>query len=232
MIRTRTRWLVALAPALLGAPLAAQTIPSPRDVLGYDLGADFTSYAGVARYARALADASPYVDLRVYGRTPEGRELLHLVIARPDYLARLDDILARLAELARPDTPPERARQIAATTPALVVFTYGIHGNESSSTEAALWTAYDLARGAPGTEGLLDSLVVILDPVANPDGRERYVQWFRSVVGPRRIRSLGRGSTANRGPGVATTISSSTSTATGPGGRNRRRGLAWPLGRG
>lgn len=175
----------ALLLLALAAPAAAQTIPSPRDVLGYDLGDDFTPYAGVARYARALADASPNVELRVYGRTPEGRELLHLVIARPDHLARLDEILARLAELAQPDTPPERARQIAATTPALVLFSYGVHGNEASSTEAALWTAYDLARGAPETAGILDSLVVILDPVTNPDGRERYVQWFRSVVGPR-----------------------------------------------
>jgi hypothetical protein len=60
-----------------------------------------------------------------------------------------------------------------------------VHGNESSSSEAAMWTAWDLARDAPEVAGVLDSLVVIIDPVANPDGRDRYVQWFNSVVGAR-----------------------------------------------
>jgi hypothetical protein len=182
----RRRALPAALALLAAAPLAAQQAPpSPTEVLGYELGERFTPYAGVREYARALADASPRVEYRRYGMTPEGRELLQLVIARPEHLAALDRILAANAELTRPETSPERARQIAAANPAVVFFSYGVHGNESSSSEAAMWTAWDLARDAAEVRGALDSLVVIIDPVANPDGRDRYVNWFRSVRGAR-----------------------------------------------
>jgi len=181
-LRMRAR-LGALA-ALLAAPalVAQQAPPSPAEVLGYTLGERFTPYAGVQRYSRALAEASDRVDYRAYGTTPEGRELFQLVIATPENLQRLSSILAANAELAR-GASPERAREIASTNPAVVYFSYGVHGNESSSSEAALYTAWDLARGAPEVAGVLDQLVVVMDPVTNPDGRDRYVGWFTSVVG-------------------------------------------------
>ena len=181
----RTPALLALAALAGAAPLAAQQAPpSPAQVLGYELGDEFTPYAGVREYARALAAASDRVDYRPYGRTYEGRELFQLVIASPQNLARLDAVLAANAELAR-GASAERARQIAASNPAVVYFSYGVHGNESSSSEAAMWTAWDLAREAPEVRGVLDSVVVVMDPVTNPDGRDRYVGWFRSVRGVR-----------------------------------------------
>ncbi|HEY0021915.1 MAG TPA: M14 metallopeptidase family protein [Longimicrobium sp.] len=184
---TRTRALPAVFAALVAAQaLAAQQAPpSPAEVLGHQLGERFTPYAGVQRYSQALAQASELVDYRPYGRTPEGRELFQLVIASPQNLQALPGILAANAELTRPETPAPRAAQIAATNPAVVYFSYGVHGNETSSSEAALYTAWDLARGAPEVRGVLDSVVVIIDPVANPDGRDRYVQWFQSVSGAR-----------------------------------------------
>jgi murein tripeptide amidase MpaA len=69
--------------------------------------------------------------------------------------------------------------------PAVAWFTYGVHGDESASTEAALWTVWDLAVDGEGTEGILDSLIVLVDPMANPDGRDRYVQWYRGARGVR-----------------------------------------------
>ncbi|HEX2093668.1 MAG TPA: M14 family zinc carboxypeptidase [Longimicrobiaceae bacterium] len=183
----RRRTLPALlALALPAGTAAAQTAPpSPAQFLGYEMGEHFTPYSGVRDYSRALAEASPLVEYRPYGTTPERRELFQLVIASPENLRRLDAILAANAELTRPETPVERARQIATSNPAVVYFSYGVHGNESSSPEAAMWTAWDLARGAPEVAGVLDSLVVVIDPVTNPDGRDRYVQWFNSVVGER-----------------------------------------------
>ena len=176
--------LLAVSPLAL-APAAAQAPapPSPEEFLGYPLGAHFTPYASVQAYARALAAASTSVVYRPYGLTPERRELFQLVIARPDRLRSLGEILARNAELTRPGTPESRARQIAAANPAVVYLSYGVHGNEASSSEAAMWTAWELARGAPAVDGVLDSLVVVIDPVVNPDGRDRYVEWYRSVVG-------------------------------------------------
>lgn len=178
--------LVLLAAGLFAGTVAAQGGPaSPEAFLGYPLGADFTDAGRVRDYMRSLADASPRVRYETYGRTVEGRDLVHLVIAREDHLARLDAILAATAELTRAGTTEARAREIAASNPAILYFSYGVHGNESSSSESAMWTAYDLATDAPDVAGVLDSVVVVIDPVANPDGRDRYVNWYRSVVGAR-----------------------------------------------
>lgn len=189
--RCRSRFPVArtgalAAAALLGLaapPAWSQTIPSPRDVLGWDMGERFTDAGQVVRYFDALAAASPLVTVERYGTTNQGKELIQAIVATPEHRARLEAILAANQELTDPDLPEARAREIARTNPAVVFFTYGIHGNESSSSEAAMWTAWDLATGQESVRGVLDSLIVIIDPVANPDGRDRYVHWFRNTVG-------------------------------------------------
>jgi hypothetical protein len=175
-------------PAVLGLLLAlgttvgqAQEIPSPADVLGYGPGERFTDTEGVFRYASRLAEASPRARLLRYGETPEGRPLILLVLAREDRTDGLDEIRARIDELRGPGLPESRATEIARGTPAVAWLAYGVHGDESSSTEAALWTAYDLAVGATGAAGILDSLVVLIDPMLNPDGRDRYVHWYRGA---------------------------------------------------
>jgi hypothetical protein len=186
------RFVLLLCALLLAQPASARQSdrnsvpPSPAEVLGHELGARFTDHAGVVRYMEALAAASPLVQVQRYGETPEGRPLLQVVIARADYRARLDEILDRNRELSEPETSEARARQIAASNPAVLYFSYGVHGNESSSSEAALWTAWDLARGAASVAGVLDSAVVIIDPVVNPDGRDRYVGWYRQAKGAER----------------------------------------------
>jgi ribosomal protein L34 len=186
---TRTRrWLVGLVllAAVAGPfPLVAQSAPpSPEQVLGYGVGERFTDHANVLRYMDTLAGAAPgMVRVERYGETPEGRALVQVVIARADYLQRLDEILDRNRQLADPATPAARAREIAATNPAVIYYSYGVHGNESSSSEAALWTAWDLVRGASDLAGVLDSAIVVIDPVANPDGRDRYVNWYRQARG-------------------------------------------------
>lgn len=183
------RALPLLCVISLTGPVAAQDpgagrIPaSPAEVLGHELGERFTDHAGVVRYMEALAASSPRVRIQRYGQTPEGRPLLQVVIAREDHLARLDEILARNRELADPDTPERRVREIASSNPAVIYFSYGVHGNESSSSEAALWTAWDLVRGAESVAGVLDSAIVVIDPAVNPDGRDRYVNWFRQAMG-------------------------------------------------
>jgi hypothetical protein len=179
--------LLTLSTCLAAAPLAAQVVPpSPQQVLGYGIGERFTDHAGVVRYFEALATALPNLArLQRYGETNEGRALVQMVFARPDHLARLDDILARNAQLADPATTESQARSIAASNPAVVYFSYGVHGNESSSPEAAMWSAYDIARNAAEVAGVLDSLVIVIDPVVNPDGRDRYVNWYRSALGVR-----------------------------------------------
>ena len=109
----------------------------------------------------------------------------------------------------------------------MVWLSYGVHGNESSSTEAALATLYALADPANArTQAWLQDVVVVLDPCLNPDGRERYVDGFHRRLGPARTPTPLGGSTTRRGPAAGRTTTSSTSTATGRGARSRRRALA------
>lgn len=174
-------WALVLL-SLLTQPLPAQQpLPSPADVLGWELGERFTDVAGVHRYFQALADASPLVSVHGYGESWEGRPLIQVLVASEAHRSRLDAILEANRELADPDTPPARAAAIVADNPAVVYLSYGVHGNESSSSEAAMWTAWDLVRDAPEVAGVLDSVVVVIDPVLNPDGRDRYVQFYRSA---------------------------------------------------
>jgi hypothetical protein len=153
-------------------------------VLGWELGERFSDVAAVHRYVDALAEASPRVSVEEYGRSVEGRPLLQVLVASPEHRTRLEEILDANRELTDPDTPEERAREIAASNPAVLYLSYGVHGNESSSSEAAMWTLWDLARGAPEVAGVLDSAVVVVDPVLNPDGRDRYVGFYRGARGP------------------------------------------------
>jgi len=177
-------FLVPILVASLPSGLSAQGVPSPQEVLGWELGERFSDHGQVVRYFDALAAASPLVTVERYGETNQGRELVQVIIASPGHRARLAEVLARNVELTEPDTPEARAREIVSGgNPAVAYFTYGVHGNESSSSEAAMWTAWDLASGAEEVRGVLDSVVVVIDPVANPDGRDRYVNWFRNAVG-------------------------------------------------
>lgn len=172
--------------ALLGAaaPAAAQQVPSPAEVLGWELGERFTDVEAVNRYFHALAEASPRVSVEEYGRSVEGRPLVQVLIASEAHRSRLPAILDANRELTRPGTSADRAREIIEGNPAVVYFSYGVHGNESSSSEAAMWTAWDLVRGADDVAGVLDDVVVVIDPVVNPDGRARYVGFYRGARGP------------------------------------------------
>ncbi len=142
-------------------PARAQAPPSPAEYLGHGIGASFTDAARAVSYCEALAGASPRVRLVRYGETVEGRDLVLLVIAPERVHGRLEEILATNARLADPALPPAAASDIARGNPAVAWLSYGIHGNESASTEAALWTAWDLptptpvavSTGLPGRRG-------------------------------------------------------------------------------
>ena len=121
-----------------------------------------------------------------YGRTWENRPLVYVVIASEENFARLDTIkqgMARLADPRRIDG--DDADALIRDLPAVVWLGYGIHGDEISSTDAALYTAYHLlaARDDEIVRTGLESAVVVIDPSQNPDGRNRFVQSNRAAVG-------------------------------------------------
>lgn len=161
-------------------------VPPPDSIFGYRIGERFTPYADLNTYVEKLVSSSDRVQRVVYGKTYEGRLLQALIISSPKNLSRLSDIKRANKRLTDPKSIPSKdeADQIVASLPIIVYLSYGVHGNEASSPEAAMMVAYQLCAGTDArTRSILDNAVVIIDPNVNPDGRERYVQWVNSVVG-------------------------------------------------
>ncbi len=161
------------------------SIPTPASVLGYEIGTRYTNLWNLDRYLDRLVAASNRITRVVYGETYEHRPLQLLIISTPEHLARLDEIRAANLKLTDPRTTPSKeAEQLINSLPAIVWLSYGVHGNESSSPEAALLTAYQLCAGTDErTMNILRNTIVLIDPVANPDGRERFVQWITGASG-------------------------------------------------
>lgn len=153
-------------------------VPTPRSVLGYEVGERFTPHHMVLRYFERVAQASPRVVLDTLGRTFEGREYVAAIVTSERNHARLAQIRADAMRLADPRGGAGSGLDaMAGRLPAIVMLAYTVHGGEASGTEASLATLYQLAAGTdPGTLSLLDSAVVLIDPIQNPDGHERHVQ--------------------------------------------------------
>ncbi|GAA3974814.1 M14 family metallopeptidase [Pedobacter ginsengiterrae] len=156
-------------------------VKSPDEFLGYELGAHFTPHHKVAEYFKQAAAASPKnIKLIEYGKTNEGRPLLAAVISSPENINKIEQIRANNLSLA---TGKSNGVDLA-NQPAIVWLSYNVHGNEANSTETAMKMLYTLSSGTDTRANeWLKNTVVVIDPCLNPDGRDRYVNYFNSVVG-------------------------------------------------
>jgi hypothetical protein len=164
-------------------------IQSPDAFFGFPLGARPLHHHEVQAYYRYLSDLLPNAELHTYGQTYEGRELFYLVLSSPENMQRLDAIREANRKLADPRllAGATQADRIIDTNPAIAWLGYAIHGDELSSTDAAVQLAYQLLAGTDETSRKIRrEVVVCLDPLQNPDGRERYLhqleQWSGVVV--------------------------------------------------
>ena len=162
--------------------MALAQVKSPEQFLGYKPGSRYTPHYNIVNYCKQVAEAVPnMVKLEQYGTTNEGRPLLLLYVTSPENLSGLEAIRQnnlRLAGMTRDKMAPDEKG------PAIVWLSYNVHGNETSSSEAAMLTLYELVNPSNAkTKEWLQHTVVIIDPCINPDGRDRYVNWFNSVVG-------------------------------------------------
>ena len=161
-------------------------IASPKQVIGYELGEEFTSHLKIEKYIHALRDlAADRVRVFPYGESYEGRNLYLVVISSVENLNRLDDIKSNIQKLSDPRTMNgEQAENIIKSSPAIAWLSYNVHGNEASSSEAALDVMYQLAaRTDDEIKFLLDKLIIVIDPLLNPDGHERYVNFQTTRAG-------------------------------------------------
>ncbi len=164
----------------LSSSLFAQ-LRSPDQFLGYQLGTKFTPHYKIVNYFNQAAASSPQtMKLEKYGETYEGRDLLLAIVSSPENMARLDEIRRnnlRLTGILK-DKPAD------VNSPAIIWLSYNVHGNEASSSEVSMKTLYELLNPASiQTQAWLKNTVVIVDPCLNPDGRDRYVNWFTQMAG-------------------------------------------------
>ena len=150
----------------------SQTLKSPSAFLGYELGSTFTAHHKVVDYFTYIAKNSPLVVLQPYGFTEEGRLLQIAYISSTSNINNLENIRQNhLKSLGVVAGGSESDFSI-------VWLSYNVHGNEASSTEAAMKTIYHLITEKTGW---LENTLVIIDPCINPDGRDRYVHWYKQV---------------------------------------------------
>lgn len=157
----------------------AQT-KSPDEFLGYPLGSRFTSQEQVVDYFKYLGKVSKNLKIVSYGKSYEGRELLVAIVSSKDNIDNLELIRKNNLELAK----GQKTFVKPAKQPVVLWLSYNVHGNEASPTETALKTAYVLSEAKTAeVQAALRNTVVIIDPCLNPDGRARYVNYFKSVLG-------------------------------------------------
>ena len=156
--------LFLLVLNLFTLQLLGQNNFTPQQFLGYNIGEQFTRQHRVVDYFFALEKAFPNnIKVVKTGQTYEKRDLLLCYIGTPENLKKLEEIRQKHLTQA----PDEKL--------AIVWLSYNVHGNESSGTEAAMQTAYRLLTDKIG---YLENTVVIMDPCLNPDGRDRYVNFY------------------------------------------------------
>lgn len=164
-----------------------EAIPTLESVAGHKNGERITKPEDVIAYFEALQEAAPdRIRVWEYAKSWEGRPLIYAAIASPENIARLDELRDGMKALADPRvTNRTEADRLIASLPGTTWIAYGVHGNEISSTDAAIMTAYHLlaAQHDERIDRILEETVVFIDPVQNPDGRARFTHNFEIAEG-------------------------------------------------
>ncbi|WP_394176804.1 M14 family metallopeptidase [Thalassotalea litorea] len=153
-------------------------ITKPEDFLGFDVGQKTATPAQINALVKLWATQSDRVELVEYAQSYEGRALHYLVISSADNIQALDTIKGNIMALSKPaELSDSKVEQLLGETPATAWMAYSIHGNESSGADSALALIYHLlASKDADTEKMLEQLLVIVDPMMNPDGRARFTK--------------------------------------------------------
>ena len=154
------------------------SVPTPKSVIGHEVGEWHVTHDRLVNYMYALDKASDRVSLEVTGHTYEGRPMLLLTITSPKNHERLEDI--RQQHFALSD--PARAGSVdTKAMPVVFYIGFSIHGNEASGVNAGLLAAYYFAAAqGPEIENYLNNTVILFDPSYNPDGMQRFSSWVNS----------------------------------------------------
>lgn len=172
------RRFILMTVVMLGVLFANAQVPTPDQFLGYPLGTQFTPHYKVVDYFKQVAATAKNVKLEQYGTTYEGRPLVLAIVASPENAGRLEEIRQHSLDMSN------AKGNSAGNQPVIVWLSYNVHGNEAVSTEASMKALYELVNNANAqTQQWLKNTVVVIDPCLNPDGRERYVNFYNNTRG-------------------------------------------------
>ncbi len=150
----------------------SQNLKSPSEFLGYEIGTQFSRHSQVVDYFDHIAsEMNKNVSLVNYGKTYERRPLFYAIISSEKNMSKIENI--RLNNISALEKNISKSNDVA-----IVWLSYNVHGNESSTTEASMQTIYELLTERAD---LLENTVVIIDPCLNPDGRDRYANWYNQT---------------------------------------------------
>ena len=170
-----------LSPLVDHLPIAAG-VPTPKAVIGHHVGepGKLTYYEDILRYYRALAAATPRVKLIKIGTSDEGRDLVVVAIGAAETIRDLERYRGYLARLADPRGLSEtQAATVLSQAKPIYHVMAGLHSGETGPPEMLMELAYRLAaEETPLLQHIRNNVIVTLTPVADPDGRDRYVDWY------------------------------------------------------
>lgn len=153
------------------------TIPTPQEFLGYEVGSHFTRHDRIVDYFKELARLSDKASFQIIGKTVQHRPQVVLTITDPQNHQNLEEIRQNHLTIIDPDAPLVNIEEAKS----VISLNYSVHGDETSSGEAALLTAYYfVANQSAETRNLLQESVINIDPSQNPDGRDRAAHWHNS----------------------------------------------------
>ncbi len=156
-------------------------IPTPADILGYEVGEWHVRHGDLVQYMYALAQSSDRVTIKEYGRTYEKRPLLALTITSVENHAKLEQLKKEHVDLTNPEVSSKLNTE---TMPAVIYMGFSVHGNEPSGANSSLLVAYRLAASnEPEILEALKNTVIIFDPSFNPDGLDRFAFWANTNRG-------------------------------------------------
>lgn len=159
-------------------------VPSPRSVLGYEIGNLLTDHHQMEAYIHRLELTSPRIRVVRIGQSVERRAMYLVIAASPENLARLEEIRTTVGRLADPRTvSPQEAEQIIQTAVPIGWLNCGTDGGETAAFEAGIQLAYQLAAGTDSTtRKILDNMVVIINSAASPDSHQAFVNWMKAAT--------------------------------------------------
>ncbi|NVK52345.1 MAG: zinc carboxypeptidase [Flavobacteriaceae bacterium] len=169
----KNKYILIVFISLLTFQITAQKLQTPSEFLGYKLGSRFTRHHKVVDYFKYIAQHSDKVKFQEYGKTNELRTLAIAYVSSAANIVNLETIRKQHLTNAGIENTSELKDK------AVVWLSYNVHGNEASSTEASMLTLYKLITAHTN---YLENTVVIMDPCINPDGRDRYANWYNQVV--------------------------------------------------